>query len=147
MRIAPRRLLTSATLALAMAAGVTTVTMASASATDRVNECGSSYSFVESLPIRTNTGTIVGDVDVYWSAQGQRNCAIARPVNGVNPRFVVVEVWTSSGQYAADGLTESYTKYAGPVSVYSPGCVTVFGSLGGYSATGYGQVEADNILC
>jgi len=148
MRFAPRRVLTSTALAVALAAGVTTVTTASASATPRVNVCGSSYTYLTSLPIRTNTGTLVGDIDMYWSAQGQRNCAVARPINGVTPRWVDVEIWTPAGQRADDGLTENYTEFAGPASVYAPGCVSVFGSLGGFNGpNSYGQGEADNIFC
>lgn len=147
MRFASRRLVTSAALAVALTAGVTAVTTASASATDRINACGSNYTYLTSIPIRTSSGSTVGDIDVYWSAQGSRNCAVARPINGINPGFIDVEIWTPSGQSASDGLTENYHQYAGPASVYAPGCVSVFGSLGNYSPNGYGQGEANNILC
>jgi len=147
MRFAPNRLLTSVALAVVMAGGVTTVTTATASATPRVNVCGSSYTYLESFPIRSGTGTTVGDIDLYWSAQSERNCAVARPVNGLTPHWIAVEISTPSGGYASDGLSENYTQYAGPVSVYAPGCVSVFGSMGYGGPYGYGQGDANNVAC
>jgi hypothetical protein len=150
-----RRTLTSVA-ALGLAAGALTAGATTASATDRVNNCGSSYTYLHSYPIQntsslTSRGQTVGYIDLYWSNARGRNCAIARPNNGVpHPAHIDVQIWTTDFSKAvSDGWgTTNYTKYAGPVSIVSPSCVSVQGGFeyndGEYEVA---WAKATNVYC
>jgi len=155
MRTSLRRTLTSVA-ALGLAAGALTAGATSASATARVNSCGSTYSFLHSYPIQntsslTSRGQTVGYIDLYWSNAYGRNCAIARPNNGIyHPNHIAVQIWTTNfGNAVTDGWgNTNYTKYAGPVSIVSPSCVSVQGGFD-YDDGAYeeGWAKVTNVYC
>ncbi|MGW1155955.1 hypothetical protein ACWD45_32325 [Streptomyces rubiginosohelvolus] len=113
------------TTSLAMLAGAAlTATATPAAATPRTNACGSSYAFLKSYPIKAlywtdDAGKTKGYIDVYYSGATGKNCAIARPSDGVHkPRAIRVKIGKSgSGWSQTDGFQSNYTKYAGPVYV------------------------------
>lgn len=132
MRKLNRAALIAATLTLATGT-VTAATVTSAGATDRANHCGSSYHFKKSWPIKStdsgNPGT-KGYIDIYYSPSSGKNCAIARPINGLyNPHGIVVSLYSGSA-YDDDGYHSNYKKYAGPVYVSARGkCISFSGGL------------------
>ncbi|WP_435059685.1 hypothetical protein [Streptomyces sp. bgisy060] len=110
---------------LAMLAGAVVVgTTTEAAATSRINACGSSYTFLKSWPIKAkywtyDAGKTKGYIDIYYSRSTGKNCAIARPIDGVHlPRGIRVKIGKSgSGWAQLDGYQANFTKYAGPVYV------------------------------
>lgn len=124
----------AAATAAAVSVGLVSLSAPMASATPLVNHCGSSYSLLKSFPITDNnvgTGTVRGYIDLYWSRSLVRNCAIARPVNGLpNPNHISVGIARTSDFVGQDdGFTEDYTQYAGPVSVYAPSCIEFYATI------------------
>ncbi|MFF4482946.1 hypothetical protein ACFY1A_38895 [Streptomyces sp. NPDC001520] len=121
--------------AVALIGGTVVVATApSASATDRGSRCGSAYHFKKSWPIHNvwgsdTEGRTVGYIDVYWSNSTGKNCAIARPKNGIyKPNHIKVRVVKSgSGNWDQDGYgNENYKKFAGPVYAKARGaCVNL----------------------
>ncbi|GHG13789.1 hypothetical protein ACFFSH_31075 [Streptomyces filamentosus] len=128
---------------LAMLAGALVVgTTTQAAATPRINACGSSYTFLKSWPIKAmywtyDAGKTKGYIDIYYSRSTGKNCAIARPVDGVYlPRGIKVKIGKSgSGWAALDGYQANFTKYAGPVYVSAPNACIDFEGGFSYNAT------------
>ena len=92
-----------------------------------------------------------GTRDLYWSNAYGRNCAIARPNNGIyHPNHIAVQIWTTNfGNAVTDGWgNTNYTKYAGPVSIVSPSCVSVQGGFD-YDDGAYeeGWAKVTNVYC
>ncbi|MGW3390497.1 hypothetical protein [Streptomyces cinereoruber] len=133
--------LTAASLAVltgTLLAGTTT----QASATARTNACGPSYTFLKSWPIKATSGSYdagktKGYIDIYYSRTASKNCAIARPADGVHlPRGIKVKIGRSgSGWAALDGYQANFTKYAGPVYVSARNTCIDFEGGFSYNAT------------
>ncbi|MGW9440674.1 hypothetical protein [Streptomyces sp. NPDC055607] len=150
-------LLTAAALTLT-AGALVAGTAGPASATNRVNVCGSGYGFVKSWPIKGlswgyEPGRTVGYIDVYWSRSASKNCAVARPVNGLyNPHGIQVRIQRSNST-AIDmdgyGRGENFTKLAGPVYVYARNaCINLSGGFSYNTGSGYtGWGDYMNVHC
>ncbi|MGW6202096.1 hypothetical protein ACWF9B_00350 [Streptomyces sp. NPDC055089] len=138
------RKMTLTATSLATLAGVVVLgTTTEAAATSRINACGSSYTFLKSWPIKamnwtSDAGKTKGYIDTYYSRSTGKNCAIARPVDGVHlPREIRVKIGKSgSGWAALDGYQANFTKYAGPVYVSGRGACIDFEGGFSYNATG-----------
>ncbi|MEV0965508.1 hypothetical protein AB0J25_23510 [Streptomyces sp. NPDC049910] len=134
--------LTATSLAL-LAGAVVAGTTTQAAATPRINACGSSYTFLKSWPIKAvywthDAGKTKGYIDIYYSRSTGKNCAIARPIDGVHqPRGIKVKIGKSgSGWAALDGYQANFTKYAGPVYVAARDtCINFEGGFS-YNSTG-----------
>jgi hypothetical protein len=131
-----------ALLAGAAVAGTTT----EAAATPQVNACGSSYVFLKSWPIKAlswtyDAGKTKGYIDIYWSSSAGKNCAIARPIDGVySPRGIAVRIGKSGSGWAdSDGYNANFTKYAGPVYTSARNACIDFEGGFNYSTTWDGQ--------
>ncbi|MGW2657200.1 hypothetical protein ACWC1D_26525 [Streptomyces sp. NPDC001478] len=118
------RKLTLAATFLATLGSAVVIGTTEAAATARTNACGSSYAFLKSWPIKamywtSDAGKTKGYIDIYYSRSTGKNCAIARPVDGVHqPHEIRVKIGKSgSGWAALDGYqaNSNFTKYAGPV--------------------------------
>ncbi|MGW1496419.1 hypothetical protein [Streptomyces sp. NPDC002402] len=138
-----KTVLVTSSLALT-AAGVVATTSTTASATTRANYCGSSYTFLKSWPITalswtSDAGRTVGYIDIYWSRSAGKNCAIARPNNGIyNPNHIQVSIRrTGTGWSGMDGLNQNYRKYAGPVYVSAPNSCIDFEGGFDYGLSGH----------
>ncbi|MGW3390494.1 hypothetical protein [Streptomyces cinereoruber] len=132
--------LTATSLALLAGAAVMATTT-EASATARINACGSSYGFLKSYPIKAvywsyDAGETKGYIDLYYSSSTGKNCAIARPMDGISsPRNIRVKIGKSGSGWAdLDGYQANFTKYAGPVYVSARGSCIDF--EGGFTYNG-----------
>ncbi|QKV90389.1 hypothetical protein HUT19_41085 [Streptomyces sp. NA02950] len=134
-----RKSIVAASAVAVLGSTVVVATAPSASATNRVNRCGASYHFKKSWPLKS-TGQVdpygkkVGYIDVYWSPSSGKNCAIARPKNGVfRPTDVMVRIQRSgTGRWDQDGYRPSqhHKKFAGPVYAKARGkCVDIEGGF------------------
>ncbi|WP_327391312.1 hypothetical protein OG728_39585 (plasmid) [Streptomyces microflavus] len=124
------------------AAAVLTATAPPAAATPRTNACGGSYAFLKSYPIKAlywtgDAGKTKGYIDIYYSSATGKNCAIARPSDGVHlPRGIKVKIGKSgSGWAQTDGFQSNYTKYAGPVYVTARNTCIAFEGGFAYNAS------------
>ncbi|MBM9624158.1 hypothetical protein ACFQ60_02225 [Streptomyces zhihengii] len=133
--------LTAMSLALLAGAAVA-ATATEATATPRINACGSSYALLKSWPIQaqywtSDAGKTKGYIDVYYSGATGKNCAIARPVDGVHlARGIKVKIGkTGSGWAGLDGYQANFTQYAGPVYVSARNACISFEGGFTYNAT------------
>ncbi|MEU4898562.1 hypothetical protein AB0B12_39260 [Streptomyces sp. NPDC044780] len=132
-----RKAVVAASAVTLIGSTVVVATAPSASATNRANRCGSAYHFKKSWPIKVvwgsdTVGKTVGYIDVYWSNSTGKNCAIARPKNGIyKPNHIKVRIVRSgSGNWDQDGYNQNYKKFAGPVYAKARGaCVNIEGSF------------------
>ncbi|GAA1857696.1 hypothetical protein [Myceligenerans crystallogenes] len=102
--------------------------------------CGGSL--INTKALRTDAGTVVGYLDVYYSGSTGRNCAVTRhsgPSYGVS-RNTWVAIVRCDQATAGNGCTypesrwvrdeDYYAYYAGPVSIAAAGyCIRVTGGL------------------
>ncbi|HVK24033.1 MAG TPA: hypothetical protein VM677_21985 [Actinokineospora sp.] len=87
--------------------------------------CGSSYSVLDSMPVKTNSGATWGRVYLLWSSSAQKNCVVT-----LKSSFVGVSTHTMAYADAQNGngaLAEGNYSYYAYDTVYAPNSCVMYG--------------------
>ncbi|WP_329136459.1 hypothetical protein OG552_24760 [Streptomyces sp. NBC_01476] len=79
--------------------------------------------------VKNSAGVTISDVYVYWNASTQKNCAVnvrtAAGGSGSFAGYLGITIIDPGNTANVDSDYGDYASYAGPVSIVSPGCVSI----------------------
>ncbi|GHF93989.1 hypothetical protein GCM10017667_25090 [Streptomyces filamentosus] len=122
---------------------------------------GCSGGLIATYPVKTSSGTIFGNIHVYYDSSTGRNCAVTVKTTAggygtssfVSVTLAVCKTSTpgafcdSAGQPTAyEG--DHFNYYAGPVSVYAAGrCIHLYGQVSSVAPIATGQSGSGGVHC